>query len=584
MNEDPKPVERIIADRYRVESVIGQGGTAIVFRVFDTLAGRKVALKRLRKRKNGKHDSDLIKLFRQEYHILTQLAHPRVVEVYDYGVDNGTPYYTMELLEGGDLRRLSPLPWKRVCSLLCDICSALSLLHSRRRLHHDLSPRNVHCTRDGKAKLIDFGAMTPIGPCHNVVGTPAYTPPEVVYMLSSDVRADVFSLGATAYYALTDQNAYPARDFSQLREAWMVRPPPPSSLCEGIPKELDDLVMSMISIDPMARPSSATELFEKLSAIASLEIEEHLLVAKSYLVTPTLIGREEALQTVRDALVSSLNQQGRCILVRGPSGVGRSRFLDACVLEAKLVYASVLRADATDSSAGNWGAIRSIVLQALKAAPEDLMRSAEPLVPVLGHVLPELVTAIEYLRRKGAVLPESNEPERSELVSLSPVLLEGTPIDPDSHQAVEDGSQPIELATFESPQQMRTRVQHAMRDLLLSLSERRFIVLAIDDAYAIDESSMAIFALLAREIRKARIAIVATFKSDTDAASPSASKLLHEANELIDLGCLNADQVGELLRSLFADAPNCGLLADRLYDISQGNPRAVMQISQHLVP
>ena len=86
-----------------------------------------------------------------------------VIEVYDYGIDDRTPYYTMELLDGGDLRERSPLPWRDVCSLLRGVCSSLALIHSRRLVHRDVTPANIRCTRDGEAKLIDFGAMAPVG-------------------------------------------------------------------------------------------------------------------------------------------------------------------------------------------------------------------------------------------------------------------------------------------------------------------------------------------------------------------------------------------------------------------------------------
>src|SRR5205085_1731189 len=99
-------------------------------------------------------------LFEREFHTLAQLQHPHVIAVYDYGLtSDAQPYYTMELLDGGDLVARAPLPWREACSLLFDVCSSLALLHSRRLLHRDISPRNVRCTRDGRAKLIDFGAM-----------------------------------------------------------------------------------------------------------------------------------------------------------------------------------------------------------------------------------------------------------------------------------------------------------------------------------------------------------------------------------------------------------------------------------------
>ena len=145
----------------------------------------------------SKHDQLASELFEREFRTLVQLSHPRVIEVYDYGIGDAGPYYTMELLDGSDLRELSPLPWRRACELVFDVCSSLALLHSRRLVHRDISPRNVRCTRDGLAKLIDFGAMVQMGPCAQVVGTPAFVAPEVVQRSALDGRTDLYSLGAT---------------------------------------------------------------------------------------------------------------------------------------------------------------------------------------------------------------------------------------------------------------------------------------------------------------------------------------------------------------------------------------------------
>src|SRR5262249_42135781 len=157
------------------------------------------------------------------------------IEVYDYGVDDGNAYYTMELLDGKDLRERSPMPWRQACALFIDVCSSLALLHSRRLVHRDIGPRNIRCTRDGLAKLIDFGALAPMGAGGKVVGTPPFVAPEVVHRLALDARTDLFSLGTTLYYALSGRLAYPARDFGELHEIWSNKPLPPSSFAAEIP-------------------------------------------------------------------------------------------------------------------------------------------------------------------------------------------------------------------------------------------------------------------------------------------------------------------------------------------------------------
>lgn len=122
---------------------------AVVQRVRDALTGRHVALKRLRHEPDAPRSETITALFEREYLTLAQLRHPCIVEAYDYGVDEQGPYYTMELLSGGDLQALSPMPWKKACTIARDVCSALALVHSRRLVYRDLSPRNVRCTSDG---------------------------------------------------------------------------------------------------------------------------------------------------------------------------------------------------------------------------------------------------------------------------------------------------------------------------------------------------------------------------------------------------------------------------------------------------
>src|SRR6478609_4775604 len=117
-----------IAGRYELRGVLGRGGMATVYRAFDSALGRHVALKQ-RSPSAAETDNGM---FEREFHALSSLSHPGIVAVYDYGVDETGPYYTMEQLDGGDLREQSPLPWQRACSMLYDVCSSLALIHSRR--------------------------------------------------------------------------------------------------------------------------------------------------------------------------------------------------------------------------------------------------------------------------------------------------------------------------------------------------------------------------------------------------------------------------------------------------------------------
>ncbi|HMI91166.1 MAG TPA: serine/threonine-protein kinase, partial [Polyangiales bacterium] len=328
---EPEPIR--IAQRYQVIASLGQGGTAHVFHVVDTISGRELALKQLSPR-SDELDDTLVSQFEAEFNALAQLSHPRVIEVYDYGVTETGPFFTMELLDGGDLADRAPMVWQQACALVYDVCSSLALLHSRRFVHRDISPRNVRCTRDGRAKLIDFGTMVPMGASNFVAGTPAFVAPEVAHRSALDGRADLFSLGATLYYALTKRPPHSARGFRELTLAWARKPRLPSSFNPEIPAALDVLVMSLLSLDPARRPRNAYEVMQRLSAIAGLERDE-ADVSQAYLSTPTLVAREGVLAALARQCDGAKAGRGSACLLRAESGVGRSRVLDACVLEAK---------------------------------------------------------------------------------------------------------------------------------------------------------------------------------------------------------------------------------------------------------
>ncbi len=181
----------VIDARYRVAGTLGKGGMAVVYEVFDTATGQRRALKRLTPPDAPEKRMDAVAFFEREFFTLAQLRHPRIVSVYDYGVDAVGPFYTMELLDGGDLQRRAPVPWREACGFGRDVCSALALVHSRRMVYRDLSPRNVRCTSDGLAKLIDFGAMGPVGPAKELIGTIPCSAREALDLRSLDGRTDL---------------------------------------------------------------------------------------------------------------------------------------------------------------------------------------------------------------------------------------------------------------------------------------------------------------------------------------------------------------------------------------------------------
>jgi eukaryotic-like serine/threonine-protein kinase len=288
-----------IGSRYAVQEKLGQGGMAVVYRVRDRVTGQELALKQLVYQDENARQK-LMLPFEREFQTLTSLAHPRIVKVFEYGLHEQTPYYTMELLAGEDLSRVAPFDWRIACSLLRDVASALAMVHSRRLLHRDVSTHNVKRMADGRAKLIDFGALTPMGIAMTVIGTPPFVSPEALNRQSLDGRADLFSLGALLYWLLTGRHAFPARRMEDLPDCWHCAPEAPSALVNDVPASLSALTLSLLSVDVLGRPTTAWEVIDRLSAIAELPADQEHGTARAYLLTPTLVGREHELMQARE--------------------------------------------------------------------------------------------------------------------------------------------------------------------------------------------------------------------------------------------------------------------------------------------
>ena len=522
-----------IGGRFTVEAELGRGGMATVYRVTEATTRKQMALKQLSVAEGASNRAEMVRLFEREFFTLTQLSHPRVIEVYDYGVEGGRPYYTMELLDGGDLRERAPLPWREACELLAGVCSSLALIHSRHLVHRDVSPANVRCTPAGGAKLIDFGAMVGFGRGATVVGTPAFVAPEVVNGEAVDGRTDLFSFGATLYFALTGQTPYPARSFAQLVPLWAAPPSPPSALVGDIPGALDSLVASLLSLEPAQRPRTAFEVMQRLTAIAGRKGVEAVDVPHSYLSTPGLVGRDDAMHVIGDLLALAVRGRPGAALIEGPSGVGRTRILEAAAVEGKLLGATVLKAGSTSTRSVGFAVAQVLATQLFEALPE---------------------LAIESARPSGAFA----------------ALFEEADAQPPKLRALSGAGDRLVLQT-------------ALCDWILRLTETHPVAIAVDDAHAIDDPSAVVIASLVSRARTQRLFVAVSQETGAPSSASTALDVLSSHAARVALGPLTRGQAEQLLGTLFGDAQHLGLLSDRIHRVSGGNPRACIDLARHLV-
>jgi hypothetical protein len=534
------PEEVRVAGRYRIDGLIAQGGMGAVYRAFDESNGTAVALKR-----RTSEEPRVAKMFEREYHTLKGLAHPRIIQVYDYGVDARGAYYTMELLDGSDLRELAPVPHRRACRYLRDVASSLSLLHARRLLHRDISPRNVRVTSIDRVKLIDFGVLSSFGVPDVVVGTPPFVAPEALSGAPIDQRADLFALGALSYWLLTGKHAFPARAVDELPRVWRTAPLPPSAARAGkegadpepIPEALDVLVLALLSTNPLARPASAAEVIDRLTTIAGLEPDLEPLAAESYLSGGATVGRDQERSRLLSRLEAALEGTGTSIVIEADPGLGSSRLLGELAVEAQLRGATPVVVD-SGRERGAYGAIHDLIGKLLEAAPEEALRAAEPHASVLSL----------FSRDLRARLPPSPLPAQK--------LAQG---------------------------ELRMRVQKALADWLFAVSAERPLVVALDNAQRLDDASGAVIATISYHVRDHRIMLAAAVKPSEEATAPLVVRSLYETSARMRLAPLNKPELDQLLRGLFGEVPHLGRLSEHVYRSSAGNPQLCLDIVRELV-
>jgi hypothetical protein len=202
----------LISERYRLEEKIGSGGMSSVYRAFDPMLERWVAIKLMHR--DISNDPDQLERFRREARAVAQMNHPHVVTVIDAGEDDGAPYIVFEYVEGETLkeriRRLGRLPVSEAVAYAIEIGRALENAHAHKLVHRDVKPQNVLIDRDGRAKVTDFGiarsmeaqGLTAPG---RVLGTTDYVSPEQALGHDVTEQSDIYSLGIVLYEMLTGE-------------------------------------------------------------------------------------------------------------------------------------------------------------------------------------------------------------------------------------------------------------------------------------------------------------------------------------------------------------------------------------------
>jgi len=321
----------IVAGRYRLQELIGEGAAALVFRATDEALGRDVAVKVLRAPlATSRAAADR---FRAEGRAAAIVAHPNVAAVFDVAPDGESPAIVMEFVDGEDLasmlRRVGPLVPRRAAAVAAQVARGLAAAHVRGIIHRDVSSRNILINREGRAQIADFGIAQAM---HEVDGSEAaarsgqrpegsigYLAPEVLAGGSQTASSDLFGLGVVLFELLTGHRPFDSLSGAELKERRGQSPAPsPRELRPDISQELDLITMRLLAPKPNERYVNATTAAD---ALETYVIQANRTAVPSRPVGPAA-GAPRALAGTRVARVAAEVGPGEPEMLPDPSEIG----------------------------------------------------------------------------------------------------------------------------------------------------------------------------------------------------------------------------------------------------------------------
>jgi len=549
-------VEYLQNGRYALLKKLGEGGKGIVYKARDTVLNRVVAVKVL---KSTVTNDEAYSRFMTEARAVAKLNHPNIVSIHDIGKEDGKQFFVLEFVDGESLRDLMQTYPEGKCDIETvlrigmDVCNALQYAHSEKVLHRDIKPENVMITKDGTAKLMDFGLAKMIGQPGVtqegvIVGTVAYVAPEVALGKSTDARSDLYSLGAVLYETLAGRPPFQGEDpvkviFGHIHDT----PVALSKLNSKVPQALAECIMKLLEKEPEKRYQSAENLFKTLREVSEEFLRETLVPAhKPGMVVPSprpiavreiqLIDRVEEMSLLRQAVDRGVRGEGGLVFLYGEAGIGKTRLARELRAYARLRGMQVLygRCPALFRMDGVppyvlWSEVVRDYLE--NSNPEQLYR-------VIGFYPAEVAKLVPEIIQKLRAIPQS------------------FPISPEHEQ---------------------NRLFEAVSQFIINISREAPLLVILDDLQWTDPSSLLLLHYLARGVGKAPLLLLGAYRStDIDGKHPL-TQVLTELNrerlpQSVSLKRMSLNDVSEMIRQMLEqdDVPPefCGLV----YEKTRGNP------------
>ncbi len=546
----------VFAGRYEVQRQLGEGGQKQVFLARDTLLDRDVVIALL---KTERLDANSAGRLRREAQAMARLGdHPHIVTVFDIGEEGGRPFIVSQYVSGGsvaDLLKKSEqhrLAIPEALRVAEQLCQALAYAHARGIVHRDLKPANVWLTEDGKAKLGDFGLA--IGPNFSdvylegsLVGTVAYVAPEAAMGRLAEPRSDLYSLGILLYELVTGRTPFQGDLVVSIISQHMHTPPvAPSWHNPGVPAALEAVILQLLAKDPAGRPQTAAEVAQALAQIASTAAMDERVVPQdttsiARLSGGVFVGREQQVKKLRLMLHDARSGRGRFVLLSGEAGAGKSTLAEQLATYARLLDIDVFvgRCYEGEGAPAFWPWVQ-VIRSWVQAHPNELLESA------MGVGAADIAQIVGEVQQRLPALPP-------------PPALE--------------------------PQQARFRLFDSVTAFLRNAAKPKPMLLVLEDLHWADRPSLLLLEFLARELRDARLLVVATCRDgEADTQQPISQSLpeLARLGERIPLPGLAETDVARFIEIAAGLTPSEKLVSS-VHQNTEGNPFFVTEVVRLLV-
>ena len=561
---------------YEILGELGRGGMGIVYQAFDKTRGQVVALKTLQVLNPGS-----LYRFKQDFRTLANVVHPNLVSLYELLSDGRQWAFTMELVEGVDFfrwvrgeeeRSLASRPappsaltapqLERLRHVLGQLATAVGVLHDAGKLHRDLKSSNAMVTKEGRLVLLDFGLAAELArsgsyqSSENVVGTAAYMAPEQAAGQAVTRASDWYSVGVMIYESLTGTLPFQSKGLQVLLDKQKLDPVHPGKLVPEVPEDLGKLCMELLERDPTKRPDGA-EVLRRLQP-GSVQWNRPAAAPPSRRQAGILLGRADHLAALSEAFLLTRQGKAALVCVHGLSGAGKSAlaqfFVDDLVEGEKAI---VLSGRCYEQESVPYKALDSLV-DALSTYLGQLPRlEAEALLPrdvhSLARVFPVLrrVSAVAETPRRGGEIPDLQE--------------------------------------------LRRRASGGLRELLGRMSDRKPLVLYIDDLQWGDVDSANLLLDVLRPPEPPTLFVLATYRSEDVDGSPFLQLFLKEVEKFdpvqvrdqlecrqLAVEALSAAEARDLAHVLLGRVdPALKAHTETIARESGGNPFFVYELVQH---